>query len=82
MHIYFNMTTSTTKIGELEEIHKIVQSTLDFYNTTFRSAGFNFGGKFEVINKSIELKYYLATPYYQLVEQMEEVQYYIHVYIT
>ena len=57
------MTTSRTKIGKLEEIHKIVQSTLDFYNTTFRSVEFNFRGKFEVNNKSIELKYYSATPY-------------------
>ena len=56
------MTTSTTKTDELEEICKIVQSTLDFYNTTFRSVGFQFGGKFEANNNSIELKYYYATP--------------------
>ena len=43
--------------SELQEIHKIVQSTLEFYNTTFRSAGFEFGGKFDVNNYSIELKY-------------------------
>ena len=57
------MTTSIAKIAELEEICKIVQHTLDCYNTTFRSAGFDFEGKFEVNNNSIELKYYSATPY-------------------
>ena len=57
------MTTSKTKIGELEEMKKIVQCTLDFYNTTFRSVGFDFGGKLEVNNMSIELKYYSATPF-------------------
>ena len=57
------MTTSIVKTSELEEICKIVQSTLDFYNTTFRSVGFDLGGKFEVNNYSIELTYYLAIPY-------------------
>ena len=46
-----------------QEIHKIVQSTPEFYNTTFRSAGFEFGGKLDVNNHSIELKYYSAIPY-------------------
>ena len=55
----YNVNTSS----ELQEIHEIVQSTLEFYNTTFRSAGFEFGGKFDVNNHSIELKYYSATPY-------------------
>ena len=49
--------------SELQEICKIVQSTLEFYNITFRSAGFEFGGKFDVNNHSIEVKYYSATPY-------------------
>ena len=43
------MTTSKTKIGELEEMKKIVQCTLDFYNTTFRSVGFDFGGNLKSI---------------------------------
>ena len=33
------------------------------YNTTFRSARFEYGGKFDINNHSIELKYYSATPY-------------------
>ena len=57
------MNTSITKNSELQEIHKIVQSTLEFYNTTFRSARFEFGGKFDINNHSIEPKYYSATPY-------------------
>ena len=48
--------------SELQEICKIVQSTLEFY-ITFRSAGFEFGGKFDVNNHSIEVKYYSTTPY-------------------
>ena len=40
-----------------------MQSTLEFYNTPFRSAGSKFGRKFDVKNHSIELKYYSATPY-------------------
>ena len=40
-----------------------MQSTLEFYNTIFRSVGFEFGGIFDVNNHSIELKYYSATPY-------------------
>ena len=56
--------TSITKTSELEEICKTVQSTLDFYNTTFRSVGFELGGgEFEVYNHSTELKYYSVTPY-------------------
>ena len=57
------MNTSRTKTSELEEIHKIVQSTLEFYNTTFRSARFESDRKFDINNHSIELKYYSATPY-------------------
>ena len=57
------MNTSRTKTSEHEEIHKIVKSTLEFYNTNFGSTGFKFGGKFDVNNHSIELKYYSATPY-------------------
>ena len=49
--------------SELQEICKIVQSTLEFYNITFRSAGFEFGGKFDVNNHSIEVKYYSTTTY-------------------
>ena len=49
--------------SEPQEICKIVQSALEFYNTTYRSAGFEFGGKFDVNNHSVELKYYSATPY-------------------
>ena len=58
------MNRSITKTSELHEICKIMQSILEFYNTTFRSTGFEFGGKFDVNNHSIELKYYSATPYY------------------
>ena len=57
------MNTSVTKTSEHQEIGKIVQSTLEFYNTTFMSVGFEFGGKVDINNHSIELKYYSATPY-------------------
>ena len=57
------MNTSISKTSELEEICKRVQSTLEFYNIIFRSVGFEFGGKFDVNNHSIELKYYSVTPY-------------------
>ena len=57
------MNPSITKTSDLEENHKILQSTLEFYNTTFRSVGFEFGGKFDINNHSIKLKYYSATPY-------------------
>ena len=40
-----------------------MQSALEIYNATFRWTGFKFGGKFDVNNHSIELKYYSATPY-------------------
>ena len=57
------MNASRVKTSELQEIHKIVQSTLEFYNTTLRSAKFEFGEKFDVNNHSIELKKYSAAPY-------------------
>ena len=57
------MKTSRAKTSKLQEIHKIVQITLEFYNNTFRSTRFEFGGKFDVNNHSIELKYYSGTPY-------------------
>ena len=57
------MHISRTKTSELEEICEIAQSTLDFYNTTFTTAGFEFSGKFDINSHFIELKYYSATPY-------------------
>ena len=60
--IGYNMNTSRSKTSELEEIHKILQTTLEFYNTTFRPARFGFEGKFDINNQSIELKYYSGTP--------------------
>ena len=58
-----NMNTSRSKTSELEEICKILETTLEFYNTTFRSTGFEFGGKSDINNQSIELKCYSGTPY-------------------
>ena len=66
--------------SELQEICKIVQSTLKFYNTSFRSAGFEFGRKFYVNNHSIELKYYSGTPYcIQIAElHIRDMQYFLN----
>ena len=57
------MNTSITKTSELEEICQIVRTTLDFYKNTFRPVGFEFRGKFDINDHSIDLKYYSATPY-------------------
>ena len=77
------MYTSITKISELEEICQIVRTTLDFYNTTFRSVGFEFGGKFDINNHSIDLKYYSAILYCIqmaefLIKEKQDMQYFLN----